>query len=563
MKEKGSHLIARLILSLIAIAAGGSSTLYAQKKSRKPKNNSLSQDSLAWQKAIGPFTRGIVLFSQGLTEEATEFLEKAAEAAPNSAGIHYYLSRIAYLQEDPIRMLIHAEKAYKESPHELWLALGYAAALQLNNQHKDACALLEKLAQMHPDQPEIILRLAQAYQAAGDIDKADAYYAQFQHITGSYEEVFQTRIQALLEKGRIQQAISIAESLATLFPRHEIYLETTARLYELSRDMRGMTSAVTRLLEVDPANQVAWELVVSYYDLFEELWGAESWERLLESPSIPAEMKYMILRRVDFLEEEELITILHKLLAEAPTPNGWDLYARYWAYHQKWDSAAYAWKQAIRMDSGQIALYLDYFHALYKLGGGDSLLREVEQALENLPGQGRLYLWQGIAYTLNHSYREALAAFQKGWRLSQTIDTPLSQIAAYYNGIAETFSTGLSSETRRRILQVHPPAIGEALCHILSLRQKNLPSNVPPDQFSAPFPYDYWIKILKSLRDGNPKEAYLHASAAISSGSSLPLEMWEDILGGIGQAVIGLDYPHWKQKAQKSYPLAAVWNELP
>ncbi|MCS6896133.1 MAG: tetratricopeptide repeat protein [Bacteroidia bacterium] len=550
----------RFILSLAFIAHH---IAYAQKKRRRAPETPPPQNALAWQKAISSFTRGVVLFSQGLTEEAAEHLEKAAEAAPNSAGIHYYLSRIAYLQDDPIRMLIHAEKAYKESPRELWLALGYAAALQLNNQHKEACALLEKLAKAHPDQPEIILRLAQAYHAAGDVDKADAYYAQLQHMTGSYEEIFQTRLQLLIEKGRIQQAISIAESLATLFPRHELYLESAARLYELSRDMRGMASATSRLLDIDPANQVAWDLVLSYYELFEDIWGTESWERLLDSSGVPAEIKYMILRRVDFLEEDDFISILRKLLSESPAPSGWDLYARYWAYHEKWDSAAQAWKRAIRMDSTQIGLYSDYFYALYKLGGGDSLLQEVEQVLELLPGQGRLYLWEGIARMLTRSPKEAIMAFQKGWRLHQSVDTPLTQIAAYYHAMAESVSGNASPDTRRRLQQYYPTSIGEALWHIFLLRQKNTPPTTLPKDLSPPSPYNYWIKLLQALREGKVSESYTYASIVVNSDFSLPLEMWEDILIGIGQRGIGADYARWKQKAQRTYPLAALWKELP
>lgn len=547
------------ILYLVGITIGCGSIAFAQKKKQRSVKG--APDTLAWRTASTPYTRGVVLFTQGLIEEAADFLEKAAETAPNSPGVHYYLSRVAYAQNDPIRMLIHAEKAYTEAPHELWIALGYAAALQLNNQFKEACTLLEKLYKEHPDQPEILLRLAQAYQAAGDVDKADSYYASLQHATGNYEEIFQTRVQLLVEKGRLRQAIALAESLSAIFPRHEIYLETAIRLYELSRDLRGLASAASRLLDTDPANAAAWEVVMSYPEFFEEVWGEDNWERLIESPGTPTEVKYMLLRRIDFLDEDDLIQILKKLLAEAPAASGWDLYARYWAYKGRWDSAAYAWKAAIHLDSAQLHLYLDYFYALWKLGGGDSLLQEVRRAAELFPGQGRLYLWEAIALTLNQSPEAALPLFQKGWRLTQTIDTIQAQVAIYYQAIAEIALGRPSSQTRQQFLKLYPPPLGEGLWELLTLRQSATPS--APKSEKLPSPYHEWQLLLHARRSGRISDAYTYATRAVASNLPLPLEMWEDIFLGLGQKNIGAEYTTWKKRAQDSYPLASLWKKLP
>ncbi|MCS7153064.1 MAG: tetratricopeptide repeat protein [Bacteroidia bacterium] len=558
---RAPHLPPHLLISLFLLLF--SQACLAQKKLKSPKGHSPQRDTTAWRTAVPYFSRGVVLFTQGLIEEAAELLEKAAEAAPHSPGVHYYLSRIAYAQGDFIRMLTHAEKAYEESPQEVWIALGYAAALQLNNQPKEACTILEKLLKAYPDHPEILLRLAQAYQAAGDVDKADSYYARFQHLTGSYDEIFQVRVQLLVEKGRTYQAIAIAESLATLFPHHEVYLETAVRLYELVRDLRGMASAAARLLEVDPANQVGWDIVLSYPELFEEMWGEDSWEKFLEAPGVPAEIKYLLLRRMDFLEEDELLPLLDRLLAQSPTATGWDLYARYWAYKGRWDSAAYAWKQALALDSLQTPLYGEYLYALYKLGGGDSLLHEVRKAAELIPGQGRFYIWEAIALTLTRQPAPALPLFQKGFRLLQPTDTPLFSLAAYYQAIAEIALHQLSPQTRQRLLSSYPPSLGEALLEILLLRQGEPPSS-PSKIENLPQVYKDWLSMLRDLQSGRLTEAYSHAAKAVSSSSPLPLEMWEDILTRLGQILRAKgEYKSWKERALHAYPLATIWKELP
>jgi sulfur relay (sulfurtransferase) DsrC/TusE family protein len=46
----------------------------------------------------------------------------------------------------------------QEAPNELWLALGYATALALNEEHQTAITFLRKLLQKYPHHPEILLR---------------------------------------------------------------------------------------------------------------------------------------------------------------------------------------------------------------------------------------------------------------------------------------------------------------------------------------------------------------------------------------------------------------------
>ncbi|MCX7607299.1 MAG: tetratricopeptide repeat protein [Bacteroidia bacterium] len=546
----------------------GAVLLFAQKKSKvKPASSpSSSQDTTSWKQGLPPFVKGVILFSQGLYEEAAEYFYKAAEAAPHSAGVHYYLSRLAYQQGDYIRMLTHIEKAYKEAPHEAWVGIAYAAALALNGQQYQSTALLEKLVQDFPEEPEILLRLAQSYQAAGEIEKADRYYRQLQLMGGAYEEVFQMRVQMFVEVGQVGRAIAIAESLAALWPKHEVYWETIARLYELSRNLSRMAEVVQHLLQIDPANQVGWGLVLAYPELFEEMWGYDVWEGFLESYTVPAEVKYALLRRGDFLEEEEYREALSKLLRENPMSIGWDLWAQYWMQNGRWDSAATAWKRALASDSIHLPIYGSYLYALWQLGGGDSLAREVERAQEFFPGQGRLFLWQGVAYAQQREWPEACKAFQRGWRLLPTPDTPLARVAAYYQAIAEIAQNKLTPQTRERFQGHYPGETGTALLALLLLRGGEKPAelkNTPEETFSAlPSPLREWGELLWALSLNRLEEARRIASI-VDTSSSVPLEMWEDILTRLGPQILGPAYHRWRSQAEKQYPLALLWRSLP
>lgn len=531
--------------------------LWAQKSGKGKKKASLAADSLSWQRAVPAFVRGMVYFSQSLYEEAAEYLSQAAEAAPNSPGIHHYLAQIAYRQSDPIRMLTHAEKAYKEAPQAVWLGLGYAYALMLNGQRPEAVRILEQLHRLYPADSEVLHRLAQTYQAMGDWQRADACYQKLQWLGGGTEELFQARVQLLVEAGQLGRAIALAESLLTIWPKHEVYWETAARLYELSQNLPRMAQILTQLLQLDPANSVAWSLVLAYADYFEEVWEEGVWERFLESYAVPAEVKYALLRRVAILDEEAYRGALAQLLTAYPLPTGWELWAQYWQQQGRWDSVALAWQRAFALDSTQAGAYWAYLYALWRLGGGDSLARAVERGKELFPGQGRLFWWEGVALAQQNRCRQALSAFAKGWRLLPEPDTLTAHTILYYQLLCELREGSLSSHTQAQLSRWYGEPWGSGLVKLLSLRtQPAAPEGSGPAVVSLPSPYAEWGAFLLAVQQGRMEEARRIAASLAEKDLQLPLELWQDILGRLSESLVGTAYHRWKARARTQYPLA-------
>lgn len=547
-----------LFLGLLAV-------LFAQKRPVKKKPASgPARDTVGWRAAATPFVRAVVLFTQGLYEESAEYFSRAAELDPNSPAIHHYLARLAYHQGDYIRMLTHAEKAYQEDPRNLWIALGYVAALELNDQSVQALAVLDRLSQAFPTESEVAWRLAEAYRRLERWEKADGWYRRLQHLSGSYEEAIRARVQMWIEAGQLGRALAIVDSALAVWPSHEAYWELRARLHELGRNFPALTQTVQRLLALDPANSTAWAIVLAYPEIFEETWGAEGWERYLNSYLVPAEVKYALLRQVDFLEEEDYYATLRMLLQQAPTSEGWDLYARYWSSRGAWDSAAWGWKQALLEDSLKLSRYAPYLYALWRLGGGDSLAKEVERALEVYPGQGFLLLWQGVSLAQRKAWKEALGAFRRGWPLlPQPADTASMQVALYYQACAEAALGSLSTPTAERFEKLFYPPVGKALVTVIGLRQglqegvEN--AAIPPE---APSPYREWIEMWVALRRQRPEEARRVAAVA-DTATILPLEMWEDLFTRLGPDLLGAAYNRWRSRAEKQYPLASLWRSQP
>jgi len=538
---------------------------FAQKsKKKKPSGDSL-QDSAGWRAAVGPYTKGVAYFSMGLTEEALPYFLNALEKAPNSAGIHYYLAQIAYAQRDYPRMLTHAEKAYREAPGEPWLALGYAHALSLNEEHREAISLLEKLLQTHPDHPEILIRLAQSYRRLGRLTEADRYYEKLQQRGGIlYDDFFQERIQMFVEAGELGRAIALTETLIVRWPRTEIYRETAIRLYELARDLPRMADHIQKLLAVDAASPLAWDAILSNIEWFESRWDDQMWDSLLSRSEVPVEVRYALLRRFSD-EGAEVRQRIDQLLREMPTAEGWAFRAELWLEEDERDSAAFALREAIRLDSTRWEWWARWLNLLYQAGGGDSLERAILAVSERFPQQGLLYLWRGILYVQRGQPVEAVAAFRRGWTLATSIDTPMARLALFYEGLAYILSKiSWPASYESRLSTYHTPPENTLLRYLI-WRYSGQPPPSPTEaearkafsHLPPAHPLRLWVEGL--LSPTNPEwQKRLSDNLPL-----LPLEGWIMLLPQ-GPAAFGpLTYHTWKNWVIQTYPLCPAWQKLP
>jgi len=538
----------------------------AQKKSKNKSAPALAkQDTLTWRGAVEPFVKGVVYVSQGLFEEATPYFLRALEQAPDNPAIHYYLAQIAYSQNDYPRMLTHAEKAYREAPQMLWLALGYAAALSLNEEHEAALRLLQKLSKEYPPHPEVLIRLAQAYRRLGRVAEADPIYQKLQERGGIlYDNIFQERVQMFVERGRLGQAIALAESMVVRWPRTELYREIAIRLYELARNFPRMATHIEALIMLDASNSMAWEVVLSYLEWFETHWQAVRWDSLLSQPGIPTEVRYNLLVRL-CEDGTEVRQRLDQLLREAPTAEGWAFRADLWLEEDDVDSAAHALGEAIRMDSTRWEWWDRWLMLLYRLGGGDSLARSVEAASERFPTQSVLYLWSGIIRMQLGRTQEALTAFRKGWALASDVDTLVARTALYYEGVAY-LRAGLpwSDTYRKRLSQYWTPP--ELLVFRYVMHRgggQSFPEGEEPalHKALAQLPREHglrlWAEGLVSPSDGDWQKRIEEAP------DQLPLEGWIAILSLGPQALSPVRYQAWRSRALQEYPLCPLWHRLP
>ena len=537
----------------------------AQKSKKAKESGASTRDSLSWRAAVSPYVKGVVYFSQGLIEEALPYFLGALEKAPHSAGIHYYLAQIAYAQRDYPRMLTHAEKAYQEAPNELWLALGYATALALNEEHQTAITFLGKLLQKYPHHPEILLRLAQSYRRIGRLSEADRYYEQLQQRSGIlYEDIFQERVQMFVEAKELGRAIALTESLIVRWPRTEVYRETVIRLYELAQDLLRLTGHVQALLSLDAANALAWETVLNHIEWFENQWEEAVWDSLLAKPEVPVEIRYQLLRHFSD-EGVEVRARVDQLLQQAPNAEGWALRAELWLEDDELDSAAIALREAIRLDSTRWEWWERWIYLLYRKGGGDSLARAISQVSERFPQQGLLYLWQGIVATQHRQANEALSAFRRGWSLLHAIDTSLARIALFYEGVAYLLAKKPWPAAYETRLSTSYKAAEIALLRYLLYRYAGL---TPPAQTTADaekaltqlpptHPLRLWAEGLLS-------PTHLDWQKRLSDNlAALPLEGWMTLLPLGPQTLGSTTYAQWKTWAVQTYPLCATWQSLP
>ncbi len=537
----------------------------AQKSKKKKPAGDSSLDSTGWRAAAGPYVKGVAYFSMGLIEEALAYFLNALEKAPNSAGIHYYLAQIAYTQRDYPRMLTHAEKAYREAPGELWLALGYAHALSLNEEHREVISLLEKLLQTYSDHPEILIRLAQSYRRVGRLTEADRYYEKLQQRGGIlYDDFFQERVQMFVEAGELGRAIALTETLIARWPRAEVYRETAIRLYELARDFPRMADHIQELLAIDAASPLAWEAILNNIEWFESRWDDQMWDSLLSRSEVPVEVRYALLRR--FSEDgAEVRQRLDQLLREVPMAEGWAFRAELWLEEDERDSAVFALREAIRLDSTRWEWWARWLYLLYESGGGDSLERAILVVSERFPQQGLLYLWRGILYVQRGQPADAIAAFRRGWTLTTTVDTSMARLALFYEGLAYLLSKTPWPASYEARLSTYFEAPESTLLRYLLWRYSG--QSPPPaieaearkalSHLSPTHPLRLWTEGLLNPSDPDWQKR-LSDNLPL-----LPLEGWVMLLPQ-GPAAFGpTTYQTWKNWVLQTYPLCPAWQKLP
>lgn len=128
------------------------------------------------------FTRGIQAFNRGRNQESeynssAAYFETAAEIMPDSAGAYVNLAYALMNANRSNEALVPFEMAIEKGDTELDTYRFLASLYQANDRTGDSVGLLESASEIYPDDVDLQTELLNAYQLAGQIDRAMSMYA--------------------------------------------------------------------------------------------------------------------------------------------------------------------------------------------------------------------------------------------------------------------------------------------------------------------------------------------------------------------------------------------------
>ncbi len=167
---------------------------------------------------------GLVYLRTRKLKEGISSLEKATQLNPNHKDAYYYLGNAHEELKDFAKAAEAYERFISLNPEEPWsgyLRLGLSR-MELTEFDK-AIAALQKALEEKPQDIKTNYNLAQAYQKAGQLEKAEVAYETLSQLNPQDANVYYSTILRMYDEAGMQdKAIEAAKKLIELNPKNEI-----------------------------------------------------------------------------------------------------------------------------------------------------------------------------------------------------------------------------------------------------------------------------------------------------------------------------------------------------
>ncbi len=231
------------------------------------------------------FGLGMTYLKMRRLENAVSPLEKTVQLNPKNIEAHYQLAN-AYEELQEFSKAAEMYKSYLSlKPETAWsgyLRLGLCY-LELG-QFEDAVSSLKEAAREKPEDVKISYNLAEAYDKAGQYDKAQETYEYLTKIdpdstTSYYGKIFRMYDQA----GMYDNAVEAAKKIIELNPKSELAIYNLGIMYSKMGKHQESIDAFNQALKVRPDYDLAYfNIGLSYFKLKKYKEAVESFKKFVE-----------------------------------------------------------------------------------------------------------------------------------------------------------------------------------------------------------------------------------------------------------------------------------------
>lgn len=352
-------------------------------------------------------------------DEAILLWEHLILEIPNEPSIYYYLGK-AYLAQNKNSLAFqNASEAWKLSPHSMDYGLFYVdIALDLRK-IDEALEALHKMSEFDEIQPEIGLRLAQAYlwkengkEALNALKKVEVWLEDFPEIVRTKQFIYLKEKDVL---GAIGAGFSLIENSPDELLLTWDQMETVWNLVsgkKLQEDLRPLKAKYSTQGQLNLMSAKLFLEAKNVDSTCVEILHAAADSRM--SSEILGQLTIQILELIKTKEDWQTVyeTVLELKGLYPLDPRFSALEGDLWANITKFKEAQDAYLRAARMGNSKFEVWARIIQLDYEMNLLDSATVHAEEALVLFPNQGYLWFQKGFAEYLNGKVSESIRSFE-------------------------------------------------------------------------------------------------------------------------------------------------------
>lgn len=474
-------------------------------------------------------------------DEAILVWEHLLVEVPRESAIYFYLAKAYLAQNKNALAFQNAAEAWILSPHSMDYGLFYVdIALDLRK-IDEAIEALNKMSEFDAIQPEIGLRLAQAYlwkengkEALNALKKAELWLEDF-------PEIIRTKQFIYLKEKELLEAIRAGESLIENSPEDLLFtwdqMETVWDLVagkSLEEELRQLKSKYSTQGQL---NLMLAKLFLGAKDLDStcvEIILAASDVRM--SSEILGQLTIQTLELIKTKEDwQKVYEMIIELKGLHPLePRFFALEGDLWANISKFKEAQTSYVKAARMGNSKFEVWARIIQLDYEMNLLDSAAFHAEEALALFPNQGYLWFQKGFAEYLSGKMDESIRSFEGAVPMANVKDGWYTQLYGLMGDAYHSKNLFKQSDACfEKVLLVNPMEehVLNNYSYYLSLRREHLDkaaimSKKLVDKFPSNGTYlDTYAWVL--FQKGEYAESLLYLEKAIQDEKQNSATVWE------------------------------------
>ena len=410
-----------LVFSLLAFLSGN---VFAQSEAvgEAPADSIVVQD----------LAKNAECFSKGLEAKYNENypvaifnFEQALKFYTDDDASMYELAGLFQMAGRSIEALSLIQRAAELQPDNKWYQIRLAQVYLQNSDYQSFMNIYDKLLADDPDNLDYLEAYIDVLLRIGDYDKVIEKLDVVEQQLGKNEYIFLQKAQIYDEQGKKDKAIKELENLVEFMPENTRYLAMLAEAYRKMKRDKEAFQVYLKIKEIEPDNQYINISLMDYYQSMGELDKAfEEFVAAIKNKNLDFETKAQIYDFWFQKQDEKNIGDEAEMAGNAfiethPDKSlGYYIIGTVYYNNKDYAKAKDYYLQALERDKNNFITLYQLSLCYIDLQDYDNVIKYTEQAISLYPEQPLFYLFSGIGYFNNKDYEMTVKVLEKGRKLS-------------------------------------------------------------------------------------------------------------------------------------------------